>query len=224
MTLVFLNKFLKRLIDLVISFIMILLLFPLFLFVAFLVWWNEGRPIFHKSLRYITPDRQIRVYKFRTMVRNSSDPQYQLVEKYMREGFMDIPLDSPVYTPIGRILERTQLVETLQFFNVFLGQMSIVGNRPLPELNMRYLREKAGWQRRLESPAGMTGISQVVGKYDLTPDERLHLESLYSQVYNEGHIVLCDLYILYRTAILILTGQGLPVKDAERFLMKRLSV
>ena len=70
----------------------------------------------------------------------------------------------------------------------------------------------------------MTGISQVVGKYDLTPDERLHLESLYSRVYNEGHIVLCDLYILYRTAILILTGKGLPVKDAERFLLKCLSV
>ncbi|GAK57087.1 hypothetical protein U27_04051 [Candidatus Vecturithrix granuli] len=224
MTLVLLNKFLKRLIDLVISLIMIILLCPFFLIVAFLIWCYEGRPIFHKSLRYIKPDKQIRVYKFRTMVRNSGDPQYQLVEKYMREGFMDIPLDSPVYTPIGRILERTQLVETLQFFNVFLGQMSIVGNRPLPELNMRYLCQKVGWQQRLASPAGMTGISQVVGKYDLTPDERLHLESLYSRVYNEGHILICDLYILYRTAILILTGRGLPVKDAERFLIKCLSV
>lgn len=224
MTLVVFNRFLKRLIDLGIALTLIILLCPIFLIAAFLVWRYEGRPIFHKSLRYITPDKQIRVYKFRTMVRNSGDAQYQLVEKYMREGFMDIPLDSPVYTPIGRILERTQLVETLQFFNVFLGQMSIVGNRPLPELNMGYLRQKPGWQQRLASPAGMTGISQVVGKYDLTPDERLHLESLYSRVYNEGHIVLCDLYILYRTAILILTGKGLPVKEAEQFLMKCLRV
>lgn len=224
MTLVLLNKFLKRLIDIAVSLIMIILLSPLFLIVAFLVWQREGRPIFHTSFRYITPEKQIRVYKFRTMVKNSGDPQYQLVEKYMREGFMDIPLDSPVYTPIGRILERTQIVETLQFLNVLPGQMSIVGNRPLPELNMRYLRQKSGWRQRLQSPAGMTGISQVVGKYDLTPDERLHLESLYSRVYNEGHIMICDLYIVYRTAVLLLTGQGLPFKEAERFLFKCLSV
>jgi lipopolysaccharide/colanic/teichoic acid biosynthesis glycosyltransferase len=224
MTLVLLSKCLKRLIDLIISLIMLILLSPLFLIVAVLVWRREGRPIFHTSFRYITPEQQIRVYKFRTMVKNSGDPQYQLVEKYMREGFMDIPLDSPVYTPIGRILERTQMVETLQFLNVLLGQMSIVGNRPLPELNMRYLRQKTGWRQRLQSPAGMTGISQVVGKYDLTPDERLHLESLYSRVYNEGHIVFCDLYILYRTAVLLLTGKGLPFKEAERFLLKCLIV
>jgi len=216
----FVNKLIKRIIDIIISLFTIILLSPVFLVVSLFIWFLEGRPIFHKSYRFVRPDKQILIYKFRSMVKESESSKYQLVEKYMREGFMDIPLNSEVYTPIGRLLERTQLVETLQFINVLLGQMSLVGNRPLPELNMQFLREKPGWEKRLESPAGITGISQVVGKYHLSPDERLNLESLYSRTYNEGNVVLCDLYILFRTAVLVVTGKGLPVKEAEQFLHK----
>ena len=214
------NKIIKRVFDLCISSVMLILLSPGFLIISFLIWLFEGRPILYKSSRFTKPDRQVVVYKFRSMVQNTEDPKYQLVERYMKDGFMDIPLHSEVYTPIGRFLEKTQLVETLQFWNVFLGQMSLVGNRPLPELNMRFLRKKNGWEKRMESPAGMTGISQIVGKYNLTPEQRLRLEALYSDVYNNGSVILCDFYIIFRTFILIIGQQGLPFEKAEQFLLK----
>ena len=138
----------------------------------------------------------------------------------MRDGYLDIPLTCEVYTPVGRILERLQIVELPQLMNVVLDGMSIVGNRPLPKENVDLLAQhNPEWEKRFKSPAGITGISQVVGKLNLTPDERLRLEGLYSKVYQQGNIIKCDLLILWYTAAgVLLRNEGITLRRAETIL------
>jgi len=152
------------------------------------------------------------------MVKNATDPKYKLKERFMRDGFLDIPLDCEVYTPIGRILEKTQIVELLQLFNVIIDKMSLIGNRPLPFDNLVLLKKHRDWTRRFDSPAGMTGISQVVGKLNLTPKERLELEGLYSDVYEKGNILKCDILIIYYTIHLILFKKETSKAEAFNLL------
>jgi lipopolysaccharide/colanic/teichoic acid biosynthesis glycosyltransferase len=96
--------------------------------------------------------------------------------------------------------------------------MSLIGNRPLPFDNLVLLKKHKDWTRRFDSPAGMTGISQVVGKLNLTPKERLELEGLYSEVYEKGNILKCDILIIYYTIRLILFKKGISLERALEIL------
>ena len=151
-------------------------------------------------------EKEINIAKFRTMVKDAKSEKYGLEKKYMKEGFLDIPMSSKVYTPFGRLLEKTQIVEIPQVIPVLFGKMSFVGNRPLPRTNIDLLKKKYpdNWKDRFNSPAGITGISQVVGKFMINPYQRLELECLYSKVYQEGNILKADAYIFFSTIILLL--------------------
>ena len=212
---------LKRIIDLTLSIFLLSLLFPILIAISTLIFIVEGPPVFYISQRYIALNRCVSVLKFRTMVRDAVSPKYQLRERFMRNGYLDIPLTCEVYTPIGRILERTQLVETLQLFNVLLHGMSLVGNRPLPRDNVLLLKQFDGWERRFNSPAGLTGLSQVVGKLNQTPEGRLELEGLYSELYRKkgANILLCDILIVYYTVRLLVLGKNLDAAAAKRLVV-----
>jgi lipopolysaccharide/colanic/teichoic acid biosynthesis glycosyltransferase len=166
----------------------------------------QGWPIFYISKRMVSINKTISIIKFRTMVKDAKSDKYGLEKKYMKDGYLDIPLTSEVYTPIGRILEKTQIVEVPQVFAVLFGKISFVGNRPLPEKNIELLKKKypEKWEDRFKAPAGITGISQVVGKFGLSSEQRLELEGLYSKVYEEGNILKADAYIFFSTVILLL--------------------
>lgn len=214
------NKFQlsKRLIDVSAASLLLVVLSPLLLLVSFLVLVTEGSPIFYKSKRFITKDRCVTLPKFRSMVRDAKSQKYRLNERFMRDGYLDIPLDCEVYTSIGRILERMQIVEIPQLWVIIFDGMSFVGNRPLPLDNLELLRKFDGWERRFDSPAGISGIAQVVGKYDLEPKERLELEAGYSEVYMRGNVLKCDLIIAAYTIRLILLGKGVPIETGRRLL------
>ena len=151
------------------------------------------------------------------MVKDAKSPKWELEKKYMKDGYLDIPISSEVYTPFGRILEKTQLVEILQVFHVLFSHMSFVGNRPLPKSNVDLLKNKFPdtWQNRFKSPAGMTGITQVAGKFNLTSEQRLELESLYSKVYREGNVLKADAYIFFSTIILLLLRDASAYRSYE---------
>lgn len=91
----------------------------------------------------------------------------------MVNGYLDIPLTCEVFTRIGRLIERTQIVEVPQLLNVIAGEMSLIGNRPLTHDNIQLLKRNENWEKRFTSPAGITGIAQVIGKLNLEPAQRL---------------------------------------------------
>lgn len=208
----------KRVADILISILVLSLLSPILILVSALIFVLEGYPVFYVSRRFISLDQCVSILKFRTMVKDATSPKYRLRERYMRDGYLDIPLNCEVYTPIGRILERSQLVEVLQLFNVLFNGMSLIGNRPLPLENIELLKRFRGWEARFDSPAGLTGLSQVVGKLNQSPGERLQLESLYASVYRSktGNILLCDLFIIYYTIRLVLFGKPISLEAAKR--------
>lgn len=206
-------RIIKKVEDIVFSLSTLIVFLPIIIIIIILSFFIQGRPIFYVSERLVGLQKKIRIVKFRTMVKDALDPKWKLEEKYMKDGYLDVPISSKVYTPFGRLLEKTQLVEILQVFHVLFNRMSFVGNRPLPEKNVELLKKKFPdtWQERFNSPAGMTGITQVAGKFNLTSEQRLELESLYSKVYQEGNILKADAYIFFSTIILLL------LKDASAY-------
>ena len=218
------HRILKRIEDLIFSILILLLLFPLLIMLSIVMLLVQGMPLFYISKRMVGLNKEIKIFKFRTMVKDAKNKKYCLEEKYMRDGYLDIPLESEVYTKIGRILEKTQLVEVPQIFSVLLGHLSFVGNRPLPKKNIELLKHNYPelWKERFKCPAGITGISQVVGKFALLPKERLELESLYAKVYLEGNILKADAYIFFSTIILLLLHDSVAYrsfKSAKNMLL-----
>lgn len=212
------TQVLKRTMDIFAASSLLIILSPLLVFIAIAIWVREGRPIFYISKRYIEVDREESIVKFRTMVLDAKSPKYNLAGRFMKDGYLDIPVNCEVYTGTGRLLEKSQLVEALQLLNVLFHGLSIIGNRPLPKENIMHLQQFEGWEMRFASPAGMTGISQVIGKFNLKPKERLEIEKLYSRVYQEGNVLKCDFEIIFFTIRLIVTGKTISVEYARKLL------
>lgn len=211
-------QYIKRGLDVLLAGVGLLILSPILFIISLALLIKEGRPILYTSKRHITPDKTICTYKFRSMVPDATHPRHKLEERFMQGGYLDIPLNCEVYTPIGRFLERTQLVESLQLINVLMDGMSLVGNRPLPKNNLDVMSQYPGWEKRFDSPCGLTGITQVVGKFNLQPENRLELEALYGEVYQKGNVLKCDFYIVLYTIRLIALQKTLSLEDARRFL------
>jgi len=210
-------RFFKSIEDIILSIAIIIFFVPILIPVCFISFCLQGWPVFYVSKRMVSTEKEIRIYKLRTMVRDANSDNYGLEKKYLNNGYLDIPLTSKVYTPFGRLLERIQFVELPQVFHVFFRQISFIGNRPLPKKNVQILKEKFpnSWHKRFNSPAGMTGIAQVVGKFELTPEQRLELESIYSKVYQEGNILKADAYIFFSTIILLLLKDAVAYRSYD---------
>ena len=106
--------------------------------------------------------------------------------------------------------------------------LSFIGNRPLPRENIELLKDNFPdtWHKRFGAPSGMTGITQIVGKFQLSPEKRLELESLYSKVYQEGNVIKADAYIFFSTIILLLLRDAVAYrsyKSAKKVLLSCLN-
>ena len=214
---IILFKILKRFEDIIFSLLVLIIFTPVLILFSIVSLLLQGWPIFYISKRMVGLNKEINIIKFRTMVRDAKSEKYGLEKKYMKNGYLDIPMESEVFTPIGRILEKTQLVEVPQVFAVLFGKISFVGNRPLPMKNVELLKKKfpEKWEERFNSPAGITGISQVVGKFILTSEQRLELEALYSKVYQEGNVLKADAYIFFSTIILLLIRNSVAYRSYD---------
>ena len=208
----------KRVVDVIVTLIGVLFAIPLMFVISLISVTTQGFPVFYTSMRQVSKDKAVKIYKFRSMVTDATDTKYQLNDLYMNDGYLDIPIDCDVYTSFGRILERTQIVELPQILNVLINRMSWVGNRALPAENIRMLGIFPGWEERFESPCGLSGISQVVGKYNLTPKDRITIECLYSKVYKQGNVLKADFYIVVATLKLILVDTNMSYKEAVNLL------
>jgi len=210
-------KFLKRSEDIVFSLLILIILAPVLILFSLTSLIMQGWPIFYISKRMVSVNKTISIIKFRTMVKDAKSDKYELEKKYMKDGYLDIPMESEVFTPLGRILEKTQIVEVPQVIAVLFGKISFVGNRPLPKKNIELLKKKypENWKSRFKSPAGITGISQVAGKFELTTDQRFELECLYSKVYEEGNVLKADAYIFFSTVILLILHESVAYRSYD---------
>jgi len=191
----------KRLFDLVVSAVLLVLLSPLFLIIALAVLLTSGWPILYISWRVGQPAiTRIPMLKFRSMVRNAEEKKRELEPLNQRN---DGPLfkveNDPRITTVGQVLRRLDFDELPQLLNVLLGQMSLVGPRPhLPEEVDCYNSQ----QRRVFAvKPGMSGLAQVSGRSNLKFQEEVRLDLQYVEEWS----LLLDLWILWRTVIILCT-------------------
>lgn len=191
----------KRSIDILLASAAILLLLPVFLLIALAIKLESGGPIIYVSPRAGRGFRVFKFYKFRTMVVDADKKIQQLahLNQYKNnEGaaqFMKIAND-PRITKLGRILRKTSLDEIPQLFNVVKGDMSLVGNRPLPLYEASTLTTNESVERFM-APAGITGLWQIKkrGKDDMSVEERISLDISYARKANVAY----DLWIMAKT-------------------------
>jgi len=178
---------------------------PVLLITILLMAIMEGRPIFYGSRRRVQRSLNTRIWKFRTMVRNAESVYNREVVPVTNQRFLNTPSSSPLYTRLGRWIERCQITELPQIFHVMAGQMTIVGNRPLPENVIESLREiYPNVEERFRTPAGLTGLTQLIGREELSDVNRLNLECHYCRASDENYSARLDVLILVYTILIVL--------------------
>lgn len=192
----------KRLFDLAIAFPLLILCIPLFLLIAIVIRWDSPGPALFKQERAGENGRFFNMWKFRTMVCEAEQMQFQVVRETPDGQLVHKHPDDPRVTRIGRFLRRFSLDELPQLWNVIKGEMSLVGPRP----EMPWLVEKyTGWQRkRFAAPPGMTGWWQISGR----SDRPMHLHVEDDLYYIQNYSIWLDIHILWRTIKVVLSGKG----------------
>lgn len=195
---------LKRLLDIVASGLAIVALLPGFLLLALLIKLDSKGPIFFVQERSGLRGKGFRMFKFRTMTADAEAKRAELLEHNEMSGPIFKVTNDPRITGIGKFLRKYSLDEFPQLINVFRGEMSLVGPRPLPvHETMSFPQWKD--RRRLSVKPGMTGLWQVSGRSDCSDfDELIRLDLKYIDTWN----LLLDLEILLKTIPAVLTGRG----------------
>ena len=150
----------KRAIDFTLSLVALVVLSPVIIAIAIAVFIDDGAPIFFGHRRQAKGGRIFRCWKFRTMRRNAEALVAELRKQNLCDGPQVFIRDDPRVTRVGRILRKFQLDEFPQFFNVLIGDMSIVGPRPSPDNENQFC--PAWREKRLSVRPGITGLWQVM--------------------------------------------------------------
>lgn len=192
----------KRLFDVAVTLAASPVALPVLALCAAAIALLDGTPVLYRSPRRVHRSTSLRVAKFRVMRRDAERVANRDTVPVGATRFLNIPADSPLYTPVGRLIERLVLTELPQLWHVLGGRMSLVGNRPLPENVVRALREEhPDAEARFFTPAGLTGPVQLVGRDYLSDHVRLRLEAAYCRRVSEAYSVRLDLEILARTVL-----------------------
>jgi exopolysaccharide biosynthesis polyprenyl glycosylphosphotransferase len=194
----------KRFFDFCAALVLVTLLAPLYLLIAVLIKLDSPGPIFFRQTRIGLHGRQFKVWKFRTMVTNAEQLQRALEAKNeMKDGVLFKMKDDPRITRIGGFLRQYSLDELPQIFNVLLGEMSLVGPRPLPVRDVERFQERHFI--RQEVLPGITGLWQVSGRSDITDfDAAVDLDLNYIASWS----LWLDLKILLQTVMVVLFRKG----------------
>ncbi len=188
---------LKRLIDIVVAGVLLLLLLPLMVLIALAVLIRSGRPILFRQIRVGRYGKHFQMLKFRTMSVGAEAQMAELAQDNVRTGPLFKINNDPRVTPVGRVLRRASLDELPQLFNVLAGTMSLVGPRPaLPDEVDEF---PASLRIRESVPQGLTGLWQVVGRTDTEFATYEELDIRYVNTWT----VRRDLLIMLRTPFAI---------------------
>ncbi len=193
---------LKRLLDLAVCCMALLVCAPLMLLIALLIKVNSQGPVFYRSVRVGRKGRTFSCYKFRTMVNNAEALRRDLEHRNERDSVLFKISDDPRITSVGAWLRKYSLDELPQFFNVLSGDMSLVG--PRPPLTSEVERYDLAHLRRLDVLPGITGLWQVEARQDPSFDAYISLDTAYV----ENWSLSLDLKILVRTVSVVFGGTG----------------
>jgi lipopolysaccharide/colanic/teichoic acid biosynthesis glycosyltransferase len=195
---------LKRTFDVIAAVIVLVTLSPLLLLIALAIRIESKGPVFYISKRAGKGYRIFDFYKFRTMFAGSDEKigEFAHLNLYAAgNGVSNAPVfikinNDPRITRVGSFLRNTSLDELPQFLNVLLGDMSLVGNRPLPLYEAATLTTDE-WAKRFMAPAGITGLWQIKkrGKEEMSAEERISLDIDYADNCN----FVYDLWIMAQT-------------------------
>ncbi len=195
--------FLKRILDLFGSIVGLLLLLMVYPFVALAIKLDSAGPVFFSQQRIGMNGRLFKCYKFRSMFLDAEARKQELLKQNEMSGAIFKISDDPRITRVGRFLRKSSLDELPQFWNVFKGEMSLVGTRPpTPGEVAAY----ENWhRRRISIKPGITGLWQVSGRNEITDfDEIVRLDIRYIETWS----LWLDLKILLRTVWVLFTGHG----------------
>lgn len=200
----------KRLFDMCVSFVLILLTLPIMVVTAIAIKLTSRGPILFSRLENNSPvqrvgehGRPFRYFKFRSMYHNVHSQRYTaLAHLDTRKGPLVKIKNDPRVTPVGRFIRTWSIDELPEFFLVFFGRMSLVGPRPhLPEEVANYEPHQ---RRVLAIKPGITGLAQISGRSDLSFDDEVALDTWYIEHWSPW----LDLWILLKTPMAVLTHRG----------------
>lgn len=188
------RKIIKRFLDIIISFTVILLLFPIFLVVYILVKIDSPGKFFFFQERLGQKGKIFKIYKVRTMY-----DRERVADREILKGDVEV-------TKIGYYLRRFKIDELPQIINVFQGDMSLVGPRPCLPRQLEEFNEDG--KMRIKVTPGLTGLAQVNGNIHLSWEERWK----YDREYVENQSFLLDLKIIFKTFLILLNGEDKYIK------------
>lgn len=163
--------FIKRLLDIVISAVALVVLSPIFLITAIVIKATDHGPVFYKQIRLTKDGKEFGILKFRSM---RVDAEKNGVAR-LSSGDHDDRI-----TPVGKVIRACRIDELPQLLNILRGELSIVGPRPeRPEIAAQYCEEMPEFSLRLQAKAGLTGYAQIYGKYNTTPYDKLVMDLMY---------------------------------------------
>ena len=193
----------KRVLDFLLSAVLLVLLAPLFALVGALIGLTSRGPVFFVQDRVGYKKRRFRMYKFRTMKKDAERLQEALEGLNEVKGPVFKINNDPRITKVGKILRKTSIDELPQLVNVLKGDMSLVGPRPLPLRDYRRFQEN--WQkRRVSMKPGITGLWQVCGRNELSFDKWIELDMKYIDHWS----LFLDFKILIKTIPVVFSGKG----------------
>src|SRR3954454_15443994 len=191
----------KNALDRVLALLGLIVLAPVFLAVAIAIRLSDRGPIFFRQARTGREGRVFRVWKFRTMYVDAEARLAEMDDLNESDGMLFKIRDDPRVFPVGKFLRASSIDELPQLINVLMGEMSLVGPRPLPADDGDFLGDV---RRRLLVRPGMTGLWQVSGRSELSWDDAVRLD-LY---YVDNWSLAFDLVILWRTIAVVLARKG----------------
>jgi lipopolysaccharide/colanic/teichoic acid biosynthesis glycosyltransferase len=196
------QQLIKRMIDITGALIGLGISIPLVTIAALAIKLDSPGPIFYWQVRIGENGRPFRIVKLRSMINNAEEQLTELIDlAQLPEPVYKITND-PRVTRVGKVLRRTSLDEAPQFYNVLIGEMSLVGPRPEEAQIVALYRDQE--RRRLAIKPGLTGPMQISGRGNLTLAERLRLELEYIDHYSLRR----DFQIMLRTIPAVFRGHG----------------
>ncbi len=199
------NLMIKRMFDILSSSMMIIILIPLWIVIPIVIKLDSKGPVFFKQRRRTKDGNIFYILKYRSMVVNAEN---------MEAGLFSYEND-PRVTKVGSFLRSSSIDEFPQLFNIFKGDMSVVGPRPCVEYELGdYETLNNRYRKRFQVKAGLTGLAQVKGRNDISWDEKVMWDNCYVDAFKKKGILI-DIRILFESLVKVFKKENIYETKAD---------